>query len=1163
LQTLSISYGTFTSADVTACSKLTSLKLYMCEEVQTVNVTGLSDMTSLDLTGCSELETVSGVENLPELDRLLIQSTKVQSLDLRNNTKLTYVDLSSNELHTLKVTGLANMTTLRCPRNVLTEINLTGCTALDQLWCGSNSWSSGNPLDLTQIPNVTEVSIDSNYNSTLNSTDNPITSITIPVGSKLDYLNVNGNALTSLDLTNAEKLVDLKCSDNPLTSLTLDNPELDSIEFTRVYADPDVTKAFKLDTSKSPKLTYIQAFGNYMINEVDFTNNPLLEQLDLANTGIETIDLTHNTKLWELDLDGTDITSLDLTHNTELVYLNISDVYVTNINLSNNTKLKTLNIGGSALTTLSLNNMSSLQKLYANYSYGPEENNVLNSIDFTGCTGLKYVELESIENLHAIDLTDCVALEYLELDLASVLMCKLAPNNTDVEIYERMNTVYLNNVGESFDLKTLVPDIDVNKISNIYGSEDDSTVTVNGTVFSGYQKYEDIRYTYDCGNGKSINPEITIWSLAQFNNSWTTELSMEDWTYGETAKNPSAVAKYGTVVYSYSTSENGTYTSTKPSEAGTYWVKATVEENNSYTGLEAKTSFTINKATPTYTVPTNLEALALQRLSDVDLPDGFTWETPNAVIDSCGFKTFEATYTPDDTENYKVVNNIEISVYVDKNQNSWIDLPFIASWTYGETASEPDMGEAKYGVVKVMYSLSAEDNWSATVPTEAGVYNAKFYVESDGLTYYGTNNHYCAFHINPATPTYTVPDNLTGNVNQTLAEISLPSGFSWMHANQVLNAEGEQVFKAKYTPTDTNNYVTVENIDITVDVSLNGNMWTTYPSIADWTYGETSSQPQGEAKEGTINYYYSDSENGVYVTEQPTNAGTYWMKAVVEESNAYEGLSAKISFEIEKATPSYNVPTGLAALVGADLSTVILSDGFAWENADENVGGVGTKTFKATYTPADTNNYVVVEDIDITVVVGKNGNEWTSEIEMDDFVYGNTKTPSAEAKYGTPKFVYSNEENGEYSENAPVNAGTYYVKAIVEEGEEYAGLESEAVEYTIQKATPNVELPEDLTAKEGDTLADVTLPDGFAWIDETITLNEAGKKTFTAMYIPADANYSQVEVTLTVTVNAVANTEPEVTPDTGDVSNSVIWVLTVISMATLIVVLNKRKSVNV
>ena len=52
--------------------------------------------------------------------------------------------------------------------------------------------------------------------------------------------------------------------------------------------------------------------------------------------------------------------------------------------------------------------------------------------------------------------------------------------------------------------------------------------------------------------------------------------------------NPYAEAKFGTPYYKYSSSYNGTYTTTEPTEAGLYYVKAYVDETSNYDGLESE-----------------------------------------------------------------------------------------------------------------------------------------------------------------------------------------------------------------------------------------------------------------------------------------------------------------------------------------------------------------------------------------------------------------------------------------------------------------------------------------------------------------------------------------------------------------------------------------------
>ena len=80
----------------------------------------------------------------------------------------------------------------------------------------------------------------------------------------------------------------------------------------------------------------------------------------------------------------------------------------------------------------------------------------------------------------------------------------------------------------------------------------------------------------------------------------TPSVSMNGWTYGGTAQNPSVTGNSGngSVSYQYkvSTAGDDTYTTTTPTNAGTYTVRATVGETTNYNGATATANFTISKA---------------------------------------------------------------------------------------------------------------------------------------------------------------------------------------------------------------------------------------------------------------------------------------------------------------------------------------------------------------------------------------------------------------------------------------------------------------------------------------------------------------------------------------------------------------------------------------
>lgn len=106
-----------------------------------------------------------------------------------------------------------------------------------------------------------------------------------------------------------------------------------------------------------------------------------------------------------------------------------------------------------------------------------------------------------------------------------------------------------------------------------------------------------------------------------------------------------------------------------------------------------------------------------------------------------------------------------------------------------------------------------------------------------------------------------------------------------------------------------------------------------------------------------------------------------------------------------------------------------------------------------------------------------------------------------------------------YSETQPdmTNAGTYRVRYRVDR-EGYAA-HGGIVTVTITKAETEYTIPQECTGKSGGTLADIELPEGFAWKNPQTQLYEEGKNAFPAVYTPEDSvNYQTVDLDIIVSV---------------------------------------------
>ena len=143
--------------------------------------------------------------------------------------------------------------------------------------------------------------------------------------------------------------------------------------------------------------------------------------------------------------------------------------------------------------------------------------------------------------------------------------------------------------------------------------------------------------------------------------------------------------------------------------------------------------------------------------------------------------------------------------------------------------------------VTLTYSYKAEggDEFTAGLPTNAGEYAVSVYALNG-------EKQFLSFEFNitiaKATPVYTTPTDLTICADHTLADIALPSGWTWKDSSVAVGEAGEKTFAAVFTPEDTLNYNTVEgSVTVTVTAHTGGTATCTHKavcSVCGMEYGE-------------------------------------------------------------------------------------------------------------------------------------------------------------------------------------------------------------------------------------------------------------------------------------------------------------------------------------
>lgn len=298
--------------------------------------------------------------------------------------------------------------------------------------------------------------------------------------------------------------------------------------------------------------------------------------------------------------------------------------------------------------------------------------------------------------------------------------------------------------------------------------------------------------------------------------------------------------------------------------------------------------------------------------------------------------------------------------------------------------------------------------------------------------------------------------------------------------------------------------------------------------------------------------YYTDGarvEDGklilpIQAVKTDTTGSIGSVKVKVSTTNYHDfTLTIDVSAE-NRITPTGTPTLSMNAITYGDaLNTIALSgklydnvnnvdvDGtFEWVDGTHiPVVGNGTYAAEWIFEPTDTEKYLTVSGrSNITVEKAQQ----YGKVSMDDYVYGETpSTPSLTDRTGDGSVTYyystTNSNSGgtkwENIQADTLNAGTYYMYAELGETENYGSFTTACVQFRVAKATPTYTAPTGLTAKYGQTLADVTLTDGWSWMDSSESVGGASTaaKTFQAKFTPTDAvNYNMVEnIGLEIMVN--------------------------------------------
>lgn len=620
----------------------------------------------------------------------------------------------------------------------------------------------------------------------------------------------------------------------------------------------------------------------------------------------------------------------------------------------------------------------------------------------------------------------------------------------------------------------------------------------------------------------------------------TPSVTLDDWTYGESAKIavvqgiPQDV-EYGPLEYRLKSDADidENYTTEVPTDAGEYVVRVVVPESEQYQGGAAKDEFTIKKAKSEVLLVDDGESAEVVRDHEIDIsqnvdPDSvdddvkleysLAEEIPGVTIDPETGVVTVGNDVPENTEitvvvkalddpNHEESDPVEIKVKViDKKENptevSADDKTYDGEPAEVTTSNVPEGAETAVEYQKKNPQTGEYEKLpEGTQPTDAGDYKVVVTV-SETKEFRGAEitKEFTidkakdpAEVTNEASLTRDHSIDLTTLVSEAIGDVSfevLDGAGELADDGTTYNAGNQtETVRIRVVIADSDNYNGREEI-ITLTIGDKKTIVDPAVEIEGWTYGEDANKPSltegSNPGNGDVTYRYkkAGADDSEYTTDPPSEAGDYFVQAVIDETKDYCGATVVKAFTIKKAENGLTVTTPEEEVVrGGTVSVadnVKDNDGAVTFSAETPIEGVtvgedGTVTVSSDVAPGtvitivaaaagDDNHFASnpEEPKKITItVLDKEPNETT--VSISDKTYdGQPAEPviTGVADGATPEVKYQKKDaTGEYVDlpegTTPKDTGDYRVIVTVPETDDVCGTEI-AKEFTIGRAKATV-----------------------------------------------------------------------------------------------------------
>ena len=663
-----IEHADLSQLDTSQAKDLSNL-FYGCTSLQNVDLSQLdmSNVTSMRgmFADCKNLKSVNllGIDtsNVTNMRSMFAGCQSLESVDLSQLNTTNVTDMSelffgckkliSVDLSALRTTSVTNATRMFSGCESLKNISLSGLdmssvTDMDSMFQGCKNLGS---VDLSALKT---------------------TGVTCVAWMFYGCESLKSISLSGLDLSNVTDMTNMFGSCKSLENINLQG--LDTSKVTNMSWMFSGCESLKnidlsdLDTSSTTNMTSMFD-GCKSLNSID------ISQLDTSNVTSMEVMFANCESLSRIDLSN--LNAPKVTDMTMMFYgcKGLKDANLSNVDATNVADMKSMFHGCKSLEHINLAGIRTPKVTNVSAMFGncgslesvdisPLDTSNVTTISsmFSDCKRLKTISLAGIDTSHVANFANafkgCSSLA--TVDLAGIDTTSATDMDSMFAQCTKLQAIDIS----TFDMSKLGKD--PNALSRMFDNCPSlERITVGNKCAVSFPEPGGSRATGNWINTASNEIYAPIDVPANVAATYESQLDVTQFPF---FYNPDDVTYTGSPIEKKVTStlkQGRDYTVAYASNTKVGTAAITIAGAGRYAG-SMELPYDIVKATPSYPEVKGLTATCGQKLSDIALPEGFAWEgDASATVDTPGWPTYTATYTPADTANYSTVTGIEVTVH--------------------------------------------------------------------------------------------------------------------------------------------------------------------------------------------------------------------------------------------------------------------------------------------------------------------------------------------------------------------------------------------------------------------------------------------------------------------------------------------------------------------